>query len=228
MATAPSTRPGRTGLQPPSRARNPKGEGGRLREELITAAAQMIAESGDARQLTLRGVARRIGIAAPSIYRHFPDVEHLKRAVVDRAFGQFAEERDRSRKANDDPRAALLAGCRAYCRFALGNPGVYRFMFGEDAPGRERRSAAGDAALAALAGSIRRCQDSGATQVDDPQAAAAQVWATLHGLSLLRLNLPDFGWPAPLEEMATEVVTHLLGLESTPGRTNRKTRKEKH
>jgi len=185
------------------RSRNPRGEGGRLREELIAAAAEMISESGDASQLTLRGVARRVGVAAPSIYRHFPALDDLKRA------------------------AGLLAGCRAYCRFALSNPGVYRFMFGEHAPGRERRSGVGDAALAALAGSIRDCRQSGATRIDDADAAATQVWATLHGLSLLHLNLPDFGWPAPLEGMATDAVTRLLGLETTSGarRPTRRTEK---
>jgi AcrR family transcriptional regulator len=187
----------------------------------------MIAESGDATQLTLRGVARRVGIAAPSIYRHFADVDHLKMAVVDRAFAQFAQERDRAREEIDDPREALLAGCRAYCRFALRNPGIYRFMFREDSPDRKQRSAVGDAAFAALAGSIRRCQEAGATGIGSPEAAAAQVWATLHGLSLLHLNLADFGWPAPLEEMASEAVTRLLGLELRPGATRRNTRKEK-
>ena len=220
------TRPQTEGSAHP-RSRNPRGEGGRLREELIETAAEMISESGDANQLTLRGVARRVGVAAPSIYRHFPDLDDLKRAVVDRAFGQFAAERDRSREAVDDPPAALLAGCRAYCRFALGNPGVYRFMFGQHAPGREHRSGVGEAALAALAGSIRDCQQSGATQIDDAEAAATQVWATLHGLSLLHLNLPDFGWPAPLEEMATDAVTRLLGLETTSGAPRPTRRKDK-
>ena len=220
------TRPQTEGSAHP-RSRNPRGEGGRLREELIETAAEMISESGDANQLTLRGVARRVGVAAPSIYRHFPDLDDLKRAVVDRAFGQFAAERDRSREAVDDPPAALLAGCRAYCRFALGNPGVYRFMFGEHAPGREHRSGVGEAALAALAGSIRDCQQSGATQIDDAEAAATQVWATLHGLSLLHLNLPDFGWPAPLEEMATDAVTRLLGLETASGAPRPTRRKDK-
>ena len=56
-----------------SRRRNRRGEGERLREEIITAASQMIGETGDDTALTLRGVARRVGIAAPSIYRHFTD-----------------------------------------------------------------------------------------------------------------------------------------------------------
>ena len=70
---------------PAARRRNRRGEGDRLREEIITAASQMIGEAGDDSALTLRGVARRVGIAAPSIYRHFTDVDELKMAVVSEA-----------------------------------------------------------------------------------------------------------------------------------------------
>jgi AcrR family transcriptional regulator len=196
-----------------------------LREELVEAAAQMIAATGDARELTLRGVARQIGIAAPSIYRHFPDIQHLKMAVVERAFREFAQERDQAEDDSDDPCDGLLSGCRAYCRFALSNPGVYRFMFGENAPGRTGRSSAGNAALVRLTDSIRRCQESGAARADDPDAAAMQVWATLHGLCSLHLNLPDFGWPAQLEEMATGAVTRLLDLQPQP-KTSHPTERE--
>ena len=52
---------------PPARRRIRRGEGDRLREEIITVASQMIGETGDDSALTLRGVARRVGIAAPSI-----------------------------------------------------------------------------------------------------------------------------------------------------------------
>ena len=49
----------------PARRRNRRGEGDRLREEIITADSQMIGETGDDTALTVRGVARRVGIAAP-------------------------------------------------------------------------------------------------------------------------------------------------------------------
>ena len=77
-----------------ARRRNRRGEGDRLREEIITAASQMIGETGDDSTLTLRGVARRVGIAAPSIYRHFTDADQLKMAVVQRSFAEFASARD--------------------------------------------------------------------------------------------------------------------------------------
>jgi AcrR family transcriptional regulator len=201
-----------------ARQRNRRGEGDRLREEIITAASQMIGEAGDDTALTLRGVARRVGIAAPSIYRHFPDVGELKMAVVQRAFADFARARDAATPASDDPAAALLARCRAYTGFALANPGPYRYLFSQHAPtGDPARPPVDLPVFLALAESIRRCQQAGlAAAGDDPQWLAAQVWAALHGLVLLRLNAPGFPWPGPLEQMADQAVARLIGLES-PG-----------
>ena len=183
------------------RRRNPRGEGSRLREELIFAASEMIAD--DASQLTLQGVAKRVGIAAPSIYRHFPDVEHLKMAVVERSFTSFGNARDSARQHLTSPAEALLAGCRAYCQFALDHPGPYRFMFSHETPPADgTQTAAGTAAFQGLASSIRRCQDAGVAHApEDPVHLAAQVWAALHGMVLLRMNVPRFPWPAPLEDM---------------------------
>jgi AcrR family transcriptional regulator len=199
------------------RHRNPRGEGNRLREDLITAASQMIAESGDDSQLTLRGVASRVGIAAPSIYRHFPDVEHLKMAVVQRSFAAFAAARDAASRHTPDPGSALLARCRAYCQFALDHPGSYRFMFSHQTPRDDNaRPPAGTAAFDALASSIRRCQEAGIAHApDDPAHLAAQFWAALHGMVLLRMNVPHFPWPAPLEEMTDQAVTRLIILDQS-------------
>jgi AcrR family transcriptional regulator len=203
-----------TAVVPRTRARNARGEGARLREELVAAASEMVAETGDASQLSLRGVARAVGITAPSIYRHFPDLDHLKLAVVLRAFQGFADARDQASTEAGDPAQALLARCRAYCRFAVANPGPYRFMFSHQAP---KGSPAAMAAFRALADSIAKCQTDGLSLTSDaPERLAAQVWASLHGLVILRLNSPDFPWPAPLEQMADDAVTRLVGLTGPP------------
>jgi len=201
--------------QATGRCRNPRGAGDRLREELITAASEMIAESGDAGQLTLRGVAKRVGIAAPSIYRHFPDAEHLKMAVVERSFATFGTARESASRHLTSPAETLLANCRAYCQFALDHPGPYRFMFSHEMPTADRTPGpAGLAAFQGLVSSIRRCQDTGtAHALDDPVHLAAQVWAALHGMVLLRMNAPHFPWPAPLEQMADQAVTRLVVLD---------------
>ena len=152
------------------RRRNPRGQGDRLREEIIAVASELIAESGDADQLSLRAVANRIGIAAPSIYRHFADVEHLKMAVVERSFATFNEARDIASASITDPVEALQARCRTYCRFALEYRGPYRFMFSHQAPpANPAEPSAGNAAFQALAHSIERCQEAGrARATDDP------------------------------------------------------------
>jgi len=205
---------GATATIPRRRARNPRGEGARLREELVAAASAMVAETGDASELSLRGVARAVGIAAPSIYAHFPDLDHLKLAVVERAFSRFAEIRDEASAEIEDPVQALLARCRAYCRFALENPGPYRFMFSHQTPGG---SPVAMAAFHTLGDSIVNCQVDGlSTASDRPERLAAQVWAALHGLVILRLNAPEFPWPAPLEQMADDAVTRLVGLSGGP------------
>jgi len=204
----------------PPRRRNRRGEGDRLREEIITAASQIIGETGDDTALTLRGVARRLGIAAPSIYRHFTDVDELKMAVVQRSFAEFAQARDAASQDGGDPAARLLARCRAYLRFALANPGPYRYLFSQHAPtGNPARPPVDLPVFQALAASISRCQQAGLARAsDDPQWLAAQVWAALHGLVLLRLNAPGFPWPGPLEQMADQAVARLIGLDTPADR----------
>ena len=209
-----------TPAQAGARRRNRRGEGDRLREEIVTAASQVIAETGDDSALTLRGVARRLGIAAPSIYRHFADADELKMAVVQRSFADFAAARDAASRDGDDPAAALLARCRAYTGFALANPGPYRYLFSQNAPtGDPARPPVSLPTFQALANSIGRCQQAGLARAgDDPHWLAAQVWAALHGLVLLRLNAPGFPWPGPLEEMASQAVARLIGLETKADR----------
>jgi AcrR family transcriptional regulator len=214
------TAPAAEAARSPARRRSRRGEGDRLREEIIIAANQMISETGDDAALTLRGVARRVGIAAPSIYRHFPDVDELKMAVVQHSFAEFTQARDAAAGESDDPASRLLARCRAYTRFAVANPGPYRYLFSQHAPtGAADRPPVDLPVFQTLADSISRCQQAGLARArDDSHWLAAQVWAALHGLVLLRLNAPGFPWPGPLEQMADQAVTRLIDLE-TPADT---------
>lgn len=197
------------------RPRNPRGQGERLREEILDAADVVLADSRDARQLSLRGVAKRAGISATSIYLHFSDVEQLKVAVVERAFAKLNEVRDAACQAITDPAEALLARSRAYARWAVDHPGLYRLMFGPDLP----PSVAYDAehspsrhTFQTLVQSIARCQEVGAIDpADDALQLATLMWAAVHGLVTLRMDRPHFPW-RPLDEMVNETVRRLLGL----------------
>src|SRR6185437_6193275 len=68
--------------QRPARRPNPRGQGGRLRDELLDAASGLLAVGGRDAELTLRSVARAAGVAAPSVYQHFADLDELMLALV--------------------------------------------------------------------------------------------------------------------------------------------------
>lgn len=192
----------------PRRARSPRGEGERLREELVAAATALLAESGELTALTLRAVARRIGIAAPSIYLHFPDLGSLSEAALARAFDAFDAARDNAALGLTDPGAVLRARARAYCHFALDNPGLYRVMFDRDRPA----SARGQASFQTLVDAIARCQDAGIAHKDDATGLAVLLWASLHGLASLRINRPQFPWPTTIDDDIERVVAALVGI----------------
>src|SRR6516164_2161993 len=115
------------------RRRNPRGQGDRLRSDIIAAASQLLADP-KAPPLTLRGVARAAGVAATSVYLHFADTDALVLAVADQHFGQLADAQQAARDVAATPRAAVRAMALAYCEFGLANPGLYQVMFTSPLP----------------------------------------------------------------------------------------------
>lgn len=174
------------------RARNPRGEGARLRDEIVEAAVELIDETGDVRFLTLRSIAKRAGIAAPSIYRHFPDQPAIMLAVVHTAFAELdLALRAALAAAGDTPRRRFLAICQAYLEFAQSRPQRYRTMFGglwTPTPGEgsivaEDLTSLGSESLALLTGALTDCVTAGVSASTDPPGDAVAVWLGLHGLA---------------------------------------------
>ena len=70
----------------PTRARNPRGEGGRLRDQLVRATAELVDELGDTSRLSVRAIARSAGVSPTALYLHFPDRDALVTATCDAGF----------------------------------------------------------------------------------------------------------------------------------------------
>src|SRR5947199_3833796 len=97
-----------------------RGEGERLRAEIVEAASRMLAETGDVSQVSLRAVAREVGIATTSIYLHFRALDELVLAVKMRYFDEFgAVLRAAEEAAGADPLARVRAGAHAYVDYGL-------------------------------------------------------------------------------------------------------------
>ncbi|MFI5782471.1 TetR/AcrR family transcriptional regulator [Nocardia sp. NPDC051570] len=123
------------------RARNPWGQGDRLRVEILEAAARLLSELGGEQGLTIRGVARAAGISPASIYQHFSDKAALVDGLIAYDYQQLAAAMDAA-EAQCPPEAPLdrvRARMKAYCRFALDNSGHYRLMI-DNRPAPSARS----------------------------------------------------------------------------------------
>jgi AcrR family transcriptional regulator len=144
------------------------------RAQEIVAAAREILEAEGLDALTMRRIAERLGIRAPSLYKHFPDKQTLEAAIISEAFEQQAESFERAVAGSDDPLAALAASYRA---FALAHPHLYRLMTDQElrrdllAPGVEER--AGHTIYRAAGEDANR---------------ARAAWAFAHGMALLELS----------------------------------------
>ncbi|GGP43329.1 TetR/AcrR family transcriptional regulator [Saccharothrix coeruleofusca] len=201
-----------------TRARNRRGEGARLREEIVAAAVDLLEETGDESAITLRSVARRVGIAAPSIYRHFPDQPAIMLAVTRNAFAELDERlRADVNAAGDAPRARLLALCHSYLEFARTRPGRYRAMFGgvwtpdlSTASVTEQDMATlGRSSMLLLAEALADCVTAGCSTSTDTFADAVALWLGLHGLADQRVAAPAFPWPP---DIAERLITSLARL----------------
>jgi len=112
-----------------------------LREECAREALAII-EEGGLEALSLREVARRLGVSHQAPYKHFPSRDHLLAEIVSRAFTGFAHHLDSS-VPGGNPREDLAAMGRAYLAYALEHPLHYRLMFGTPLPNPAHRALSG-------------------------------------------------------------------------------------
>lgn len=200
-----------------SRTRNARGEGGKLREEILEGAARLLNETGDGRAVTLRAVARSVGIAAPSIYRHFDGQPAMMLAVVEKDFASLELVlRDAVTGAGDDPRAQLDACCRAYLEFAEQHPGSYSAMFGGewipelDATITEQTlRSLGVGAIEVIRDALHRCVATGASTSSSPADDAIALWLGLHGIAHQKAASRVFIGPDGIEDRVITALAHL-------------------
>ena len=96
------------------RVRARRGEGDRLRDEILTAARDLLAETGSEDAVSLRAVAARVGVSTPSIYLHFADKQALLDAVCAQVFAALDEQLEAAAESAASPFEALRLAGMAY------------------------------------------------------------------------------------------------------------------
>jgi AcrR family transcriptional regulator len=105
-------------------------------DEIRATAWKQIGEMGAA-SLSLRGIAREMGMTAPALYRYYKDRDALVTALLVDAFTAFgnALEAGRDACAAEDHAGRFSAMCKAYFQWAAQNPQRYALLFGTPIPG---------------------------------------------------------------------------------------------
>jgi AcrR family transcriptional regulator len=187
-----------------TRSRNRRGAGGLLHAEILAAATELLDVGGDERAITLRGVARRLGIAAPSIYPHFPDRSAVVLAVARQGFAELSDGmRSAVDSAGADPRRRLAAACRSPLVFADRHPARYRVMAGAI------HDPAAAEPLRILTEVLAGCVAAGRSTSTDPGADATSLWVGLHGLAHQRAVTASYPWPADIVHRITAPLSRL-------------------
>lgn len=202
------------------RRRNARGEGAALRREILEAAEGILNTQARLQDLnvSLREVAREVGVTAPSIYLHFKDKNALAWGLVTVGFSSLEETIVAAASADDSaaPTERLTAAALAYCLFLENRPGLAGVMFSGDPMRWAPHPAAQHPAFsvmrqwealvgAAFADEGRQEQDSG--------PAAIALWSLLHGRTTLSAIYPEDHSPDRLAEFVDKAIPALI---STP------------
>lgn len=157
---------------------------GDLRAALIEAGLALIEERG-ADDLSLREVARAVGVSATAVYRHFPDKQALMAALAMVALDRLGQAQRAASDAAGGGVAGFNATGAAYVRFARANPGLFRMIFAHPTPTNPLDADhPPDGAVALLKANAAALAPPGT----DPRVFALQSWSLAHGLAMLLLD----------------------------------------
>jgi AcrR family transcriptional regulator len=165
---------------------------GDLRRALLDASIEIIEEKGDSR-LTLRDVARRVGVSHAAPKHHFGDLRGLHCAIAEEGYRKLSAAMLRAR--DSEPGASPLRAFKllgiAYVDFAARNPGHFRAMFQAEVADRSDQPSlqkAAEAAYELLLDGIRTAQEAGEVRAHDTRELALGAWSMVHGLAALSVD----------------------------------------
>lgn len=157
--------------------------------EITRAARAQLAENGAA-GLSLRAVARDLGMVSSALYRYFPSRDELLTALILEAYGSLADAgaAAQARVSRADYRRRWLVTCRAVRRWAVAHPHEYALIYGSPVPGYLAPQETVEPAARVMLLFVDVARD----------AAAAEAIATV----------PD-GWPVPGPPMSARLKSQL-------------------
>lgn len=155
---------------------------GDLRVSLIEVGLRLLAER-DVEGVSLREMARDVGVSATSVYRHFPDKAALMQALAREGLHRLAIAQTEAAIGKEGA-ASFAATGRAYVRFALANPAIFRLIFTSSA----HLQATGEIEALRMLRANAAAASSGDAGPDQAENHALRAWSLVHGLAMLMLD----------------------------------------
>ncbi len=189
---------------------------GDLRRALLDGAWQLVREGGLA-ALSLREVARTVGVSHAAPYHHFPTRGALLDALSEQAFTGIERAMREAKGDSTDALEVLYGIGRGYIDFARAHPEQVLVMFRPrheevEGPVPQALAEVGERAFALLFDAVVACQAQGVAPPGDPHELALMAWSVVHGFSKLWVEGPLTVMPPYSESFERQRDALLMGL----------------
>ena len=188
-----------------------------LRRQILSAARELFVNEGY-ENVSMRKIADRIEYSPTTIYLYFKDKADLLDSVCQETLLSLLNTLEELKKDKSDPVETLKKSGRTYVEFGLKYPQDYKLTFVirpqfQKGLGLQEGSI-GEKVFDYLRAVVSECIQQKMFRQVDVETTGQVMWSTVHGITLLLIDFPDFPWTERDTLINTVIDTTIKGLKA--------------
>ena len=172
---------------------NARGDGDRLRSELVDAASDLLLRPQPPTVPSLRAVARACNVSPAAVYLHFESQQSLIRAVIESQLDALRAVLPRLDNTGLPLADRMRRFAEGYVEWGIAHPGAYQLIF-ESADQLGVEPHVGGPGWDLILSAAAFITETGALDASEAELMATRVWVSLHGLVSLRIHKAALQW----------------------------------